>query len=139
MHAILGQGDDDEQFRRLQPPENEVPAVLPVSTVLARTDGSALTLTGVRVFSTGLGFTLALRCRPEALPPGEVDLGSLLWRGRRGAGSELLLGVEFADGRRGEQPARSGPVRRPGWPGVARAHPGQRLGPSACRRARSGG
>jgi hypothetical protein len=100
MHAILGQGDDDEQFRRFQPPENEVPAVVPVSTVLARTDGSALTLTGLRVFSTGLGFTLTLRCRPEALPPGEDDLGSLLWRGRRGAGPELLVGVAFADGRR---------------------------------------
>src|SRR3954469_11118249 len=138
MHAILGQGDDDEQFRRIQPPENEVPAVVPVSTVLARTDGSALTLTGVRVFSTGLGFILALRCRPEALPAGEVDLGSLLWRGRRGAGSELLLGVAIADGRRanhlpGRAPSCCWGRRGPPAPGPGACLVGTRSAPPMAR------
>jgi hypothetical protein len=91
---------DGEQLRRYQAPENEVPAVVPVSTVLARTESSALVLTGVQVFSTGIAFTVVLRCRPEALPADEVDLGGLMWRGRPGQGPELLVGVEFADGRR---------------------------------------
>jgi hypothetical protein len=92
--------DDDEQFRRFSAPENEVPATVPVSAVLARSDASALTLTGVQVFSTGIGFALSLRCRPEALPDGRPDLHDLLWRGRPGQDTALLVGVEFADGRR---------------------------------------
>jgi hypothetical protein len=91
---------DEEQLRRYQAPENEVPAVLPISTVLARTDGSAIVLTGVEVFSTGVAFTVILRCRPDALPADEVDLGQLMWRRGPGSEAELLVGVEFADGRR---------------------------------------
>jgi hypothetical protein len=100
MWTVGAPDGDDEQFRRFSAPENEVPAAVPVSALLARTDSSALTLTGVQVFSTGIAFTIGLRCRPEALPAGEADLGSLLWRGRRGPETELLVGVEFADGRR---------------------------------------
>jgi hypothetical protein len=100
VHGYRSHGDDDEQFRRLSAPENEVPASIPVSALLVRTGTSALTLTGVQVFSTGVGFTLTVRCRPEALPDGQADLHELMWRGRRGQGSALLVGVEFADGRR---------------------------------------
>jgi len=96
---VSGDGDDDGRMQRYNAPENEVPAVHPVSAVLARTDTSALSLTGLRVFSTGITFTLELRCRPEALPGGETDLHSLLWGGRRGA-PQLLVGLELADGRR---------------------------------------
>jgi hypothetical protein len=92
--------DDAEQLRRFSAPENEVPVTVPVRALLARTDDAAVTLTGVQVFSTGTGFTLAVRCRPEALPDGEAELHELLWQGRRGRGTALLVGVEFADGRR---------------------------------------
>lgn len=95
---VSSDGDDDGRMQRFNPPENEVPAVHPVSAVLARTEHSALSLTGVRVFSTGLAFTIDLRCRPEALPEGSVDLHSLLWG--RGGESRVLVGLEFADGRR---------------------------------------
>lgn len=116
VHGNWPYGDDEEQLRRFQAPENEVPAVVPVSTVLARTDGSALILTGMQVFSTGVGFTVTLRCRPEALPAGEVDLGGLMWRGRPGPGTELLVGVEFADGRRASNLPGRDPFAAPGGP-----------------------
>jgi hypothetical protein len=107
---------DEEQLRRYQAPENEVPAVVPVSRLLARTDSSALTLTGVQVFSTGLGFTVALRCRPEALPAEELDLGGLMWHGRHGSATELLVGVEFADGRRASNLPGRDPFGAPDGP-----------------------
>jgi hypothetical protein len=91
---------DAEESRRFGAPENEVPATLPVSALLARTDDAAVTMTGVQVFSTGMGFTLTLRCRPEALPDDETDLHELLWQGRRGRATALMVGVELADGRR---------------------------------------
>jgi len=108
---VSGDGDDDGRMRRFNPPENEVPAVVPVGVVLARTEASAVSLTGVRVFSTGLSFTVDLRCRPEALPDGVVDLGSQLWRGR--SGDQLLVGVEFADGRRASNLPRHDPFGDP--------------------------
>jgi hypothetical protein len=105
--------DDAEQARRFSAPENEVPVVVPVSALLARTDDAAVTLTGVQVFSTGIGFTLTVRCRPEALPDGEDGLHDLLWRGHRGRDTALMVGVELADGRRasnlpGRDPFASG-------------------------------
>jgi hypothetical protein len=114
VHGNWPHGDDDERMRRFSAPENEVPAAVPVSAVLARNDSSALTLTGVQVFSTGMGFTLTLRCRPEALPAGEVDLGELMWRGRRGQDAGLLVGVEFTDGRRASNLPGRDPFGAPG-------------------------
>ncbi|WP_138760409.1 hypothetical protein [Modestobacter altitudinis] len=108
--------DDAEQSRRFSAPENEVPATLPVSAVLTRTEHAAVTLTGVQVFSTGIGFTLAARCRPEALPDGEADLHELLWRGHRGRDTALLVGVELADGRRASNLPGRDPFATAGGP-----------------------
>jgi hypothetical protein len=116
VHANWPHGDDGDHLSRYQAPENEVPAVVPISTVLARTDSSALVLTGVQVFSTGIGFTVTLRCLPEALPADEVDLGGLMWRGRPGHPTELLVGVEFADGRRASNLPDRDPFPAPDGP-----------------------
>ncbi|MCZ2827226.1 hypothetical protein O2W14_00070 [Modestobacter sp. VKM Ac-2986] len=98
MHFLDGsEGPDDEWERRHSAPENEAPVAVPVSAVLARSDTAAVTLTGVQVFTTGLTFTLGVRCRPEAL--GSGDISDLLW-GHRGPGPQVLVGVELADGRR---------------------------------------
>ena len=99
MWAVESQADD-EQYRRLSAPENEVPAAVAVSAVLGRTDAAAVSLTGVQVFSTGLSFELGLRCRPEAAELLEGrNVGDLLW-GHGGRGAPLLIGVQFSDGRR---------------------------------------
>jgi hypothetical protein len=90
--------------RRRSAPENEAPAGLPFSAVLGRTDETAVFVTGFRVYSTGLAFTLSVRLRSEPRSrlahrihelisghgPGDPD-GTLDER--------LLLGVEYADGR----------------------------------------
>jgi len=118
VHEYWPHGDDEDRLRRFQAPENEVPAVVAVSPVLARTDNTPLALTRVPVFRTRLGFTVAPRCRPGALPAGEVDLGGLMWRGRRGRPSELLVGVEFADGRRASSLPGGDPFGAPDGPDV---------------------
>ena len=90
---------DDERRRLVEPPANEAPALVAVGSVLARTEHSAVLLAGLQVYTTGIGFTVSLLCRPEALGPGLRDLGDVLW-GRGSAGAQLLLGLELADGRR---------------------------------------
>lgn len=93
------EGPDEELQRRLQPPENEVPVSLPDRLLLARTDDVAVALLGLRVFTTGVSFELAVRLRPSARSRFGSSLDELIWRrGRRG--SRFLLGVELADGRR---------------------------------------
>jgi len=90
-------GGDEEFFRRVQPPENELPVAVPFSALLARTDDVAVALHGLRVHSTGLAVTLSVRVRAGAASG--VGLESLFFGpGRRGA--DVLLGVELADGRR---------------------------------------
>jgi hypothetical protein len=116
VHAQWSPGDDEEHVRRFSAPENEVPAEVPVSSVLVRTGTSALTLTGVRVFSTGVAFTLTVRCRPEALPAGGAGLHDLLWRGHPGGDTALLVGVELADGRRASNLAGRDPFAPAGGP-----------------------
>lgn len=83
----------------MAPPENEIPVAVPLNTVLARTDDVALAVLGLQVYSTGLSVDLALRARVPATGP-EGDLGRFLFGppSRRAAG--LLVGLEFADGRR---------------------------------------
>ena len=107
MQFIYGRGsgeeqDSPEQMRRMMsrhsPLENEVPGGLAFSAVLARTEVLAVAITGGRVFSTGLEFSLALRLRRVA--PGDEGLYDFHHHMRRPAdGTGLLLGVVFPDGR----------------------------------------
>ena len=104
--------DDEERMRRLSAPENEVPAGVPGSAVLTRSELAALTLSGIQVFSSGMEFHVGLRWRPELLQGlDDHDVGSMLWGGRRGRRGGLLLGVEFGDGRRASNAPRPGPAR----------------------------
>jgi hypothetical protein len=88
---------DDEFFRRVHPPENEMPVAVPFDVLLARTDDVAVALMGLRVYSTGLALTLSVRVRPRAAARVDVE-GLFFGPGRRGG--TVLLGVELADGRR---------------------------------------
>lgn len=96
-----GGGPDPEWFRRMVPPENEVPVALPMNTVLARTDDIALALVSLQVYSTGLSFDLTVRVRPSAVR--RRALGDLFGGHGHPFALEpggLLVGVELADGRR---------------------------------------
>jgi hypothetical protein len=96
--ASWGEPPDEDFFRRMAPPENEIPVALPVSAVLARTDDVAIALLGMQVYSTGVSFDLAVLVRtwPDDDRGGLSEL--VFEHGRRG--SQLLVGVELADGRR---------------------------------------
>jgi hypothetical protein len=91
--------------RRMSPPEYEFPASVGLTVLLGRTDDAAVGLTNVEAFSTGFRFTLAVRVRrprprlahgglhmlisSHVVPGIDVPLED-----------RLLLGVEYADGRR---------------------------------------
>ena len=86
--------------RRMSEPENEVPAPVPFTAVLGRTDDLAVCIVGMHAYSTGVSFRLAVRLRRH-----RRDLGHRLFDMVSGHGPDtpvedrLLLGVEYADGR----------------------------------------
>jgi hypothetical protein len=86
----------------LQPPDNELGLSLPFRRVAVRTEAIAIVVDGLVAYSTGFSFRLAGRSRPEA--DGRARVGfDLMFHPRSGQGelmSQLLLGVEFADGRK---------------------------------------
>ena len=95
-----------EQWQRLMsPPENEFPAGVGTTILLDSTDDAAVGITQIEAFSTGFRFTLAVRVRQ---PRPELARGGLfmLLSPHLQPGLEipladrLLLGIEFADGRR---------------------------------------
>lgn len=91
ISALGPQGDQSPPV--WEPPDNEVPVGVPTAVVLARTEEVAVLWTGALVYSTGVAFDLVIATRSAM-----SDLHQLSMGGRRGEG--LLLGVEFADGRR---------------------------------------
>ena len=108
MHFHSGDGtgfeepseDDFALIRRMSPPDNEMPAPVAISTLLARTDEVAIALIGAQVFTNGVRFELAVRLRSE--PRGTMAQRSYaLLNGYPAEDSDesLLLGLEFADGR----------------------------------------
>ncbi len=92
-------GTDPPDTRSWNPPDNEVPAAVPLSFVLARTDDVAVAVTGVHAYTSGIAFTVSVRLRHERVLPGRHDLHDVVsgWRGS--SDGQLLLGAEFADGR----------------------------------------
>src|SRR6478672_8432923 len=89
---------DEEFFRRMSRPDNEIPVALPLNALLTRTDDVAVALVGLQVYTTGLAFQLAVRTRRWSDRDGR-GLHEMVFGHGRGAGG-VLLGLEFADGRR---------------------------------------
>ena len=85
----------------MSPPDNEIPVSVPVNTVLGRTPDACIALVGVAAYTTGVTFRLAVRMRTRAP---SVEGISRVMTGYHLPGDDpearLLLGVEFADGRR---------------------------------------
>lgn len=91
--------DDLDRWRRVdERPDNEVGVPVPLALVLGRTPDLAVVLTSVIAHSTGFGFDVAVRLRRA--PAGEHDLFQQV-AGHVRSPDSLLLGVEYADGRRG--------------------------------------
>ncbi|SDG56135.1 hypothetical protein [Klenkia brasiliensis] len=95
--------EEDGQRPVWQPPDNEVPVGVPLAALLARTDDVAVALTGAQVYSTGVALDLVVTTRSAA-----EELHEHVFGGRRGRGP--LLGVQFADGRRGSLHGEGGDV-----------------------------
>ncbi len=92
-------GPDEDFYRRMSAPENEIPVALPQNLLLARTDDAAVALLGLQVHTTGVSFTLVVRVRPSSERLAGRSLNELVWEHGPGAG-RLLMGLEFSDGRR---------------------------------------
>jgi len=86
---------------RMNPPENEIPAAVAIRALLARTDDVAIALIGGYAYTVGLRFDLVIRLRRE--PRGSMAQKSEVllstYSGRDDSDEQLLLGVEYADGR----------------------------------------
>lgn len=82
--------------RRSEPPDNEVPVVVPVTAVLGRGEGIAVVLAGVTAASTGFGLRLGVRLRQ----PSDEDGLYGQFSGSAAPEQQLLVGLEDAAGRR---------------------------------------
>jgi hypothetical protein len=92
----------DAWIRSADAPENEMPAGLDFGALLGKSDETAVYVTGFRVFSTGLAFTLSVRLRRDPRQELSHRIHELL-SGHITADADLderlLLGVQYADGR----------------------------------------
>lgn len=98
-------GEEDEtereqrrvrQLRERRAADNEVPVSVAFDCMLAVKDDLAVFVSGLRVFSNGVDFTVEVRARGRT-GGGRRTLSDAL----HGNGdTQLLLGVEFSDGRR---------------------------------------
>lgn len=86
------------------PPRNEVPVTVAFDAELLAGDGVALFCSGLHVYSTGFRVRLELRVR-------EWQRGDRVFEAFHGEGPDrVLVGVEYADGRRGRNVGwRAGP------------------------------
>jgi hypothetical protein len=90
---------EQQRVRRLKErraADNEVPVSVAFDSVLAVKDDLAVFVSGLRVFSNGVDFTVEIRARRRT-GGGRRSLSDAL---HDHGNSQLLLGVEFSDGRR---------------------------------------
>jgi hypothetical protein len=106
--ASVGRSDElldelsDDPF---DPPENEVPATAVVDAELLSADGIVLFCSSLQVYSNGFHLRLELRARDR------LRGGELFEAFHRHDADQVLIGIEYADGRRG---------RNAGWGGGSR-------------------
>jgi len=104
MWTVAGSGGDDKAhrefeaaWRRRQRPENEVPVSVAIDAVLADVQDVVVFISGARVFSNGVDFTLEVRARHGTNDGRGGMLGGV--HGDGDPSNRLLRGVEFSDGR----------------------------------------
>ncbi|HWV50434.1 MAG TPA: hypothetical protein VN035_13345 [Microbacterium sp.] len=101
--------DDDMESnspRWWAPPEDEVPALAPVSEILAITDHVAIALIGAAVFRDGVEFRVERRLRRHGLASAEWNelcatfMEHHPWGGPSGAQGRLRFGLVLGDGQK---------------------------------------
>ncbi|MGV9822968.1 hypothetical protein [Nocardia xishanensis] len=92
-------------------PSNQIPAVLAVERILARTDDLAVALVGARVYRAGVELAIEIFTRRRRVPVPDMFGGGH----PDAAKSQLLLGIGFADGRTATNVGRTwdGPAGAP--------------------------
>jgi hypothetical protein len=80
------------------PPESELGEATHLREVLAADEGVAIALVSCVAFSTGFEFGIAVRAK-EQIDPHEIGFGPPPPHGPRPSGRELVIGLEYADGR----------------------------------------
>jgi hypothetical protein len=92
--------DTHSEWRRHHKPDNEMPGSVAVDAVLGSSGDLVVFFCGMLAFRNGVEFTLQARARTIRSDDSETDW---LYEGVNGHGDQadrLLLGFEFADGRR---------------------------------------
>jgi hypothetical protein len=80
----------------IRPPNDEVPASVPLSVILGQTSGFVLALAGLSVYSNGFGFSIHLFLQDHS----DVDIlesWTAAWRPPDG-GSDFEVHIEYDDG-----------------------------------------
>jgi hypothetical protein len=123
-HEAHWEQSHPDVLRAVHPPDNEVPVSVAFDALVASTGDLAVFVSGLRVFTNGVDLTIEVRTgrRLSDSPHGLSD--AMHGMGRR---SELLVGVEFSDGRRCSNldlGLPSGPRDAPAlWPGAGHGGP----------------
>jgi hypothetical protein len=88
---------DLDKFR---PPENTVEAVVPLDLDVGTDDRVAMSITDLRVYPTGFGFTALTKDDPGVVCADEMEVARTT--GEDPIELQFHVGVEFADGRRAD-------------------------------------
>jgi hypothetical protein len=80
-------------------PESELGEALPLRAVLASDEGVAVALVSCVAYSTGFEFAIAVRSKDD-IDAHDVGFGPPPPHGPPPTGRELVIGLEFADGRK---------------------------------------
>jgi hypothetical protein len=91
------QNGSDASRRHLRRPDNEIPGAVAVDALLASSEDLVIFISGMSVYRNGVDFTVEVRARPGRMSGGSLH-EAMVWLG--GGENRLLLGIEFADGRR---------------------------------------
>jgi hypothetical protein len=107
--------EERPQAAWVRSPDNELGVALSLRLVLVRTAALALLVDQVVAYSTGLSFRLAGRSRPEAAAANRRRFDQMFMP--RGVDMDrLLIGVEFADGRKATNLVHGPPEGDPSGP-----------------------
>jgi hypothetical protein len=100
----LEESDDESamhfEWRRHEKPDNEMPGSVAVDALLGSTANLAVFVSGMRAFRNGIEFTLHARARTVLSKDSRTEWLCEGISGLRNQADRLLLGIEFADGRR---------------------------------------
>ncbi len=86
-----GKGEHEDEWRSRMKPDNELPASVALDVVLAETPDVVISISAVEVYRNGIDLRIDVRTRGDVLA-GAVGGGFI--------GDEVLVGVEYPDGRR---------------------------------------